>query len=153
MSTPLNRAEILGEIRAHLQGRIQSLSEDLKALQQTNADNQKSSVGDKHDTEREMVAQEMDTLIGRIEQERQFITLIDSFMVRQTSPTQAQSGAIIQTDRATFLLGIPIGKVLLASGPVMGISLQSPIGQNLLGKTAGVLLSVGAQQYHISAIY
>ncbi|GAA4786921.1 hypothetical protein GCM10023231_13800 [Olivibacter ginsenosidimutans] len=112
----------------------------------------KSSAGDKYETTREMMQQE----IRRIEQQllnakqlKQQLLAID---YNKKSGDQVQIGSYIETSNGNFLLGIALGSVSLEHKTYFIISPVSPLGKLLLGKKIGAAVLFNNRSYQILTI-
>lgn len=112
----------------------------------------KSSAGDKYETTREMMQQE----IRRIEQQllnakqlKQQLLAIDFDKQRGN---HVQVGSYIETSNGNFLLGIALGSVSLEHKIYFIISPISPLGKLLLGKKPGAAVLFNNRSYQILTI-
>ena len=120
-------------------------------LQKDIAEDSKSSAGDKFETSREMAQQELVKLNTQLNEQQRLKNLVDN----QSGETfsQVQSGALIETNKGAFLLGIPVGNISFNGKELVGIGLGAPLGQLLLHKQANDRVSFNNQQFIIEAIY
>lgn len=128
--------------------RIQAIR-DITAVAESSAlDETKSSAGDKYETGREMLKQEMEKNAAQLDEAtRQKQILLSLTSVR--AETVIGAGALVETDRMFFYIAVSLGQVKFGNTQAMVISPLSPIGKMLLGKTAGENFSFNSAQYHI----
>jgi hypothetical protein len=102
----------------------------------------KSTAGDKHDTATAMahLAQEQSSQLHRVLTQQLQIFLQPQW--RKNLQTICP-GSLIQTDKGYFLLLHAIGKITCQNIPIMTMSIASPMGQALMGKTAGACIQTG----------
>ena len=96
----------------------------------------KSSAGDKHETGRTMM---------QLEEQKATVQLYAALEVKQTlnqldvemTNTQAGLGSLVRCDTGSYFIAISAGKLVIEGTKYYGISLPSPIGLILAGKSAG----------------
>lgn len=146
------RKECLNSVSHHLNRRIQSTLDELQAMQSSNADNTKSTAGDKHDTERAMAHMEMENLSKRLENDRRLLHALEQVIKQLPGHDQVREGSIITTDRGIFLIGVACGRVAAGQSFITGISTQSPLGKHIIGKKQGAQVPINGNIFTIQAI-
>lgn len=147
----LDRSQLLASIHSHLSERIEAMYTDLRDLQDATSSNYKSTAGDKHDTEREMVRMEMDNLAKRIENEQRMLHQVEQCAGK--NPTEkVATGSFVQTKDHLLFIGSAFGLLHLEKQAVMGISELSPVGNALLGKKHGETVDIHSRSYRILRI-
>ncbi|MDA0195636.1 MAG: 3-oxoacyl-ACP synthase [Bacteroidetes bacterium] len=125
-----------------------SIDETSKAL----VDETKSSAGDKYETGREMIKQEIDKLEAQLilaRRELQTLTQINPARVC----TSADLGALVTVDGPiSYFISISGHKLDTNEGPVLSISPMSPIGQAMLGCKTGDEFVFGEKSILIQSI-
>lgn len=108
----------------------------------------KSTAGDKHDTARAMMHQEVENLSRQLSEARKLETILSTI-----DPEKANSsvslGAAVKTSNGKFYIAIPAGQIV---DGWFAISLSSPIGQVLKAKKAGETASFNGREYLIEKI-
>lgn len=147
----MDKKALFQHISQTLSEKIIRLQADMADLQKDIAEDSKSSAGDKFETSREMAQQELLKLGTQLSEQQRMKSLVES----QTAEAyaQAQSGAVVFTDKGIFLLGIPVGKVSFHGFDLIGIGLGAPLGQSLLHKKKNDQLLFNGQQFLIAEIY
>jgi hypothetical protein len=147
----LDKKAFFQHISTTISEKITSLQGDISDLQKGMADDSKSSAGDKFETAREMAQQELVKLTAQLNEQQRLKGLVDN---QSTEPaTQVQLGAVIQTNKGLFLMGIPIGNNTFEGKNIIGIGLGAPLGQLLLHKKKGDSVLFNNQQFLIEEIY
>lgn len=100
------------------------------------ANETKSSAGDKYETGRAMMHLEKEKQSGQL---NQVLTLKSRLrqIPFQKVHSEVATGALVQTSLGPLFFLESIGKVMLGGDKFQVISIQSPIGQVLLGAKAG----------------
>ena len=117
----LTKSEVIAELDRQLLRKLSYLNTSLKqAIDSRNSDT-KSSAGDKFETSREMAQIEIQKIETEISKTQQFITDLHS-----------KGTQFINTDKGTFLISIPFGKVMVNTTEVFCISNSAPITKQLV---------------------
>ncbi len=147
----MNKKAFFQHITHFISEKISSLQVDIADLQKGIAEDSKSSAGDKFETSREMAQQELGKLSTQLNEQQRMRSLIANQSVDKA--TQVQLGALVQTNKGLFLIGIPIGNSSFEGKEVIGIGLGAPLGQLLLHKKKADSISFNNQQFTIEEIY
>lgn len=116
---------------------LQQSIEQARAAQQGDT---KSSAGDKFETTREMMSQEIDKLSRQLAELLQQKKLLSS-LNPERSHDIVQAGSIIDTSTGAFYLSVSAGSFEAEGKSWQLISAQSPVGKALLGKKKGEQVS------------
>ena len=111
----------------------------------------KSSAGDKYETSREMITQEIknnSTHLAEAVKQKQLLSQIDVIKVFDT----IQTGSLVFTNHETFFISISAGTLLLGSQNYQCISPSSPLGRNFIDKKKGDKVVFNAKVYLILMI-
>lgn len=119
--------------------------------QNASSQDTKSSAGDKFETSREMIAQEIRKLDAQLEIIRSQQILLQK-LVKVTRQDQVVNGSLIQTNHGWFFLGIPVGKIVTEDITVFCLSLAAPLGQVLDGKKKGDSFAFRGKDYVIESL-
>lgn len=112
----------------------------------------KSSAGDKFETTREMMTQEIEkgtALLNKLSEDRnRLLSLL------QTDSTESvQQGSLVITSNGKFYVGVSIGAVSMNGEKYQTISSSSPIGHLLLNKKPGEKIQLNEKEYVIDAVF
>lgn len=111
----------------------------------------KSSVGDKHETGRAMLQLEME----KAGQQLHGITLMKEILAKVKEgniSNIAHLGSIVTTNKRNYYLSISAGKLIVNEMEFFAVSVLSPIGKLLLGKTVEDSISFNGNTFKIEAI-
>lgn len=147
----MDKKALFETISESITEKIIRLQADIADLQKDIAEDSKSSAGDKFETSREMAQQELGKLGTQLNEQQRMKSLVENQAAEKL--VQAQSGAVIFTNKGIFLLGIPVGKISFRDSEVIGIGLGAPLGQSLLNKKKTDQISFNGQQFIIEEIY
>lgn len=128
-----SKIELLEHLNLALNADIQELETELESLQQSIENESKSSAGDKYETGREMINQEIGKVQSNLNLKRKMIIdlqRIDS----KLKYDDVQHGALIVSADNIYFISIPIGRIVVNNQTVYCVSPTSPIVQEMLGK-------------------
>ena len=146
----MNKSEILQIIQDKLSAKIENLE---RLINETRASNNetKSSMGDKFETSREMVQQEINTLqiqLNENVQARNSLKQINT-NVHQTIAL----GSLVETDKGLFYIAVSLGQIIFNEKKIFVISTESPLGKMLFGKKKGEEISLNTSNQTILQIW
>lgn len=147
----MNKKAFFQHLSNSLSEKIARLQLDIADLQRDIAEDSKSSAGDKFETSREMAQQELGKLSTQLSEQQRIKSLIENLSVEKMSQTQL--GAIVETNKGMFLVGIPIGNNSFEGKNIIGIGLGAPLGQLILHKKKADELFFNNQIIIIEEIY
>lgn len=154
MSPEMNqiRETLLNLCHQYLNENERQLRESIADLQRSANEETKSSAGDKYETGRAMAQLEIEKLSAQaneIIKQRNTLLSIKS----DRSSEIISIGAVVETSIASYFLGISGPKFLVDGKTFFCISVSSPIGAALKGKTVGEIFSFNGKQHKILKVY
>lgn len=130
------REALVEACKKHVAARIADLEIALTSAHEASTDDTKSSAGDKYETTREMMQQDIARCQMQLSEAKK-----DEFTIKELlTPQQfefVQQGSLVETDKGIYFIAISIGVVSVAGMKVFVISNQSPIAKLLLKKKVG----------------
>ncbi|MGI4750368.1 MAG: hypothetical protein ACRYFB_07025 [Janthinobacterium lividum] len=133
---------------AHIQHRISDAENAIADARKASENETKSSAGDKYETSRAMMQQEIDLNSRQLLEARKQQT-----QLQQISPDSehiaAQAGSLVETDQQNFYLAVGAGAFLIDQKQYYSISMASPIGLQIKGKTAGSSFKLNGKDFKI----
>lgn len=134
-----------------IEERIQTAEIALKQAREASNDDTKSSAGDKYETSREMMQQDIDRNKRLLIDAEENLMLLNS--IKDAVPTDAaRNGSLVYTSQGNFYLSISAGQLHLGKDVFFAISAFSPIGKLLLGKGKGDQFDFNGKKYLIKEI-
>ena len=134
-SCKMDKKEVHQQALKLVQVKLAELEAHYRDLQEGQSSNSKSTAGDKHDTEREMVQAELNNYSRQIQAQKQNLNSLKS--IDPTRKQKVEQGALVQTENGWFYISIPLGKLEFENQKLWLISLASPMGQAINGKKTG----------------
>lgn len=134
-----------------IEQRIQTAETALAQAREASNDDTKSSAGDKYETSREMMQQDIDR------NKRLLIDAQENFKVLETighAPLSdtISGGSLVHTSQGIFYVSISAGQLQFEGQTVFAISAASPIGKMLLGKKKGDTFNFNGKDYVINSV-
>lgn len=132
--------------------KILELDEAIVLARSAQQEDTKSSAGDKFETSREMMTQEIEKntlLLAEAKQQRQNLLQIPSNHTHST----IQRGSIVESNHGNFYVGVSVGAVNIEEKIFQTISPASPVGSILLGKKAGDTFVFNGKEYIVQQVY
>ena len=127
----MNKPEILKIIQTKFSEKIENLE---RLITETRASNNetKSSMGDKYETSREMVQQEINNLQIQLNE-----NLKDKSSLKFINTNSHQIiglGSLVETDKGIFYIAVSLGEIIFEKNKIFVISTESPLAKVLVGK-------------------
>lgn len=114
--------------------KMQMFREERNAINQGILEDNKSSAGDKFETGRETMTQDLNTVEKQLKQARfEFDELCRLQSIKGISPT-IQEGSLVKIGNDLFLISISFGQINVGDEKVFLLSENSPLGQSLIGR-------------------
>jgi transcription elongation GreA/GreB family factor len=132
----IERTNILAALSEHINTKIRESEMYLNGLIDSRNNDTKSSAGDKYETGRSMMQQEIDRAEDQLQQQKIQRNELERLMKLKPG-SRCEIGSIISIDDELFLIGPALGKVEIEGGIIFSISMGSPLGRLLIGKKEG----------------
>ncbi|MDN3607379.1 hypothetical protein [Kaistella yonginensis] len=146
----MNKTEILQIIQDKLSEKIGTLE---RMIAETRASNNetKSSMGDKYETSREMVQQEINNIQLQLNEN---LRAKNSLKLITTNPHQTIGvGSLVETEKGLFYIAVSLGEIIFNEKKIFVISTESPLGNVLLGHKTGEEISLNNLKQKILKIW
>lgn len=134
-----------------IEQRIQTAETALAQAREASNDDTKSSAGDKYETSREMMQQDIDRnkrLLMDAEENRKVLETIG-----HAAPSAiVKGGSLVETTEGIFYISISAGMLQAEGKTVFAISAASPIGKLMLGKQQKDSFSFNGKNYVIEQV-
>ena len=127
----MNKSLLLDIIKSKLSEKINNL-EKLIAETRASSNDTKSSMGDKYETGREMLQQEINNLqiqLNEVAKQKDFLkTVLPKIAEKE------EKGAIVKTEKGLFFISVSLGEVSFENQKIICISPESPLAKAMYGK-------------------
>jgi transcription elongation GreA/GreB family factor len=131
--------------------RIETAETALAQAQEASNDDTKSSAGDKFETTREMMQQDIFRNKKLLADAQQNLALLKS-LVDVPAAEIVKNGSLVETSQGVFYVSVSAGQLSIDGKTAFAMSAASPVGQLMLGKRVGETFSFNQKEYKIIAI-
>ena len=134
-----------------IQNRLDNIEYSMLQARQASNDDTKSSAGDKYETTREMMQQEMDRnskLLYEAGQQKIALQQIENVDVAN----EVKNGSLVMTSNGNFYISISAGELSTEGQSFIAVSQAAPIGRGFIGKRMGEELNFNGKNYIINQI-
>lgn len=128
----MEKSKILEAVKSRIAEKIQKLE---KLIEETRASNNdtKSSMGDKYETGREMLQQEINNLQRQLNESLNQQSIIQK--ISSDPLSKVQNGALVKTDKGLFYISASAGEIMVDQQKIMTVSAESPLAKAMYGLT------------------
>lgn len=130
----MNKTSLISTLRQKLSDKILHL-ENLIAETRASNNDTKSSMGDKYETGREMLQQEINNLQRQLNEALNQQNAIQK--LNDSESISADFGAVVQTSNGLFYIATSVGEIKAEDKKIITISLESPLAKAMHGKKKG----------------
>lgn len=145
----MDKASLLRLIKEKLSEKIENF-EKLISETRASSNDTKSSMGDKYETGREMLQQEINNLqvqLNEILKQKDFLKT-----VLPKPNDKAEKGAIVKTEKGLFFISVSLGEIQIENEKIICISPESPLAKAMNGKQKGDTFSLNNMSQKIIEI-
>ncbi|WP_312750398.1 hypothetical protein [Epilithonimonas hominis] len=135
----MNKTELIKLISQKLYEKIQTFEKLIAETRASNNDT-KSSMGDKYETGREMLQQEINNLQVQLNEVLKQQDFLKTILVKPSD--KAEKGAIVKTERGLFFISVSLGELSFEHQKIICISPESPLAKAMNGKQKGDVFSL-----------
>ena len=111
----------------------------------------KSSMGDKYETSREMMALEMRKANEQLQESSKLKRVLGELKLN-TSTELISLGSLISTSIGDFYLSVSLGKIEIEGKTLFALSAVSPLGIELVGKSSGEDFEFNSRKIKVESI-
>ena len=144
------KQQLIAQLDRILSAKLEALAASITSTQESRDSDTKSSAGDKFETSREMAQIELNNLENQAEKTARMLNELKQ--IKTTSTATIGYGSLVNTNHGTYFLSIPYGKLQLDDTTYYVISMASPIGQQLNGKTTEDTFVFNGQNYRVTQV-
>ena len=144
------KSELLEIIHQKISEKIQKLEQLIAETRASNNDT-KSSMGDKYETSREMLQQEINNLQIQLNEH-----LKSQQILKNINPNPHKIvtlGSLVETEKGMFFIAISLGELSFNQEKIFVVSAESPLAKAMSGKKVGETFIVNNLTQIIKNIY
>ena len=146
----MKKEEILNILKNKISEKILTF-ENLIAETRASSNDTKSSMGDKYETGREMLQQEINNLqvqLNEVLKQRDFLKSLSA-----KPSVKAEKGALVKTDKGLFYISVSLSNIDFDGNKIFCISTDSPLAKVLEGKSESESISLNNVNHKILNIF
>lgn len=132
----MKKKNLINKATEVVEEKIKELKEEILDLQDSMNADEKSTAGDKHETSRAIIQNEIEQLGRQLNSHEQHLRMFKGIDFDHTHD-YVESGAFVITNKYHLFLGISLGKLEVEGDDIQFVSMESPIAQALLKKKVG----------------
>lgn len=125
------KAELLELVKNKIAEKINKLELLIAETRASNNDT-KSSMGDKYETSREMLQQEINNLQVQLNEQLKSQQILKS--INPQAHKIVGSGSLVETDKGKFFIAVSLGDITYNQEKIFVISAESPLAKAMHGK-------------------
>lgn len=141
-----NRPEIIAKLHQITEEKINHFQRLIDDLRDSNTET-KSSMGDKYETSREMLQQEIRQIQSQLLVFQNHQSILNR--IKENPSTNIALGSIVQTSFGNFVIASSLGEFIVEEVKYISISEQTPLAQQLLGKKVGETFEINQKEFQI----
>ena len=149
----MTRSQVFEALESHLMAAVKEGDWHLSSLQEALASEAKSTAGDKHETGRAMIHQEMRQVNETLQRSQSALRELTRMKKSSESPSRVVSGVLVETTGPWVLMGLPLGKLDFEGTIVLGVSSEAPLAKAWLGAEPGDEVHMGPRTFFIKALH
>lgn len=150
MNTDMDKSGILEMVKDRLMEKIRKFEDLIESTRDSNNDT-KSSMGDKYETGREMLQQEINNLQRQLNE-----TLNQQASLQKITAEpcpKVQTGALVQTEKGLFYIAVSAGDLILDNHKIITVSPESPLAKSMNALALGQTFTVNNISQTIKEIW
>ncbi|MFC5871511.1 hypothetical protein ACFP3I_02785 [Chryseobacterium arachidis] len=126
----MNKEYLLEIIKNKVSEKIRKFENLIAETRESNNDT-KSSMGDKYETGREMLQQEINNLQRQLNEALNQQNALQKITAEPLS--KVQNGALVKTDKGLFYISASVGEIIVDNRKIMTVSAESPLVKAMNG--------------------
>lgn len=145
------KKELLSRCFEKIEERVREIMLAIQQAQEALESETKSSAGDKYETSREMIQQDLNRCHMQLSQAKKDWILLQKIEIGIKE--KVEMGAIVMTEKGTYFMAVSLGQQQVDGRNFIVISPSSPIGKLLLGSEIGDAIFFNGAKQLITAVY
>lgn len=151
MTLQVGKQQIYDRCREIVAQRVKNAKDAMDSAQAAANDETKSSAGDKYETGREMMQQEMENNAVQLNEARKLKEILDRINPTKKYDT-VQSGSLVITNNGNFYISVGLGKISVDGADFFAIAPSSPLGSLLMEKKAQDTVELNGRKFVLQQV-
>ncbi|RZM18259.1 MAG: 3-oxoacyl-ACP synthase [Pedobacter sp.] len=135
-----------------IEQRIQTAETALEQARESSNDDTRSSAGDKYETSREMMQQEIDRNKRLLIDAEENLRILKAIDITANPLEIVRHGSLVDTNQGSFYISVSAGQLAVDGKTIFAVSPASPIGKTLLNKKKGGKFDFNGKAYEIQQV-
>ena len=135
----------------YLKGREAEIRKAIAEAQEAANEDTKSSAGDKFETGREVMQQEIELNLVRLSELNKLKTTLE-YIIPAQKGTIVMPGSVVYTSNGNYYIAISAGQLKADGTTFYAISAASPIGSKMAGQKAGYEFTLNGKKFVIEKV-
>jgi transcription elongation GreA/GreB family factor len=135
----------------YVEDRLKRIKQNIQEIKESLDSETKSSAGDKHETGRAMLQLEREKMGLQLHEAEKMAVILSRISITNRARTVVL-GSLVTTSKEEYFLAVSAGEYKNEDESIFCISGGTPIGQLLLGKTIGDVVSHNDEKIRIKKI-
>lgn len=135
----------------NIKQKIEEIDSAIAERREAISNETKSSMGDKYETTREMLQQDININLERLNKVKLDLEVLNTINA-DSALNVAKTGSVVKTSKGNYYLSISAGKLTINGELYYSVSVSSPIGQQLKGKRQGEEFNFNGNNYVIKEV-
>ncbi len=145
------KTKLLSRCEEYITSHRERINSALSSIRSSLLDEEKSTVGDKHHTNRAMLQLDRENLSQQMIEVEKQEAIMNKISLEHINEI-AHLGSLVITDHANYFMSVSAGAVELEDKTYYCVSLESPIGKLMLGKREGEVAVFNDKKIKIQVI-
>lgn len=145
------KQELYNLCRQYLENSISEIEAAIADRRDAIANETKSSMGDKYETTREMLQQDINMNLERLSKAKSDEAALN-LINKEMNSAVVIPGSLVQTNNGHFYISISAGQLSVDRNKYYAVSLASPIGVQLKGKQQGDTFTLNGKHFVIENV-
>lgn len=145
------KKELYNKCQEFVNEKLQTIEKTIQSNKNALNSETKSSAGDKHETGRAMLQLEMEKAGQQLKVVNEMQQQLDRIDF-ETDSNFVRLGSVVLTSQMNYFISVSAGKIVIESKSFFAISLNSPIGELLIGKKEGDIVVFRDQKIKIKEV-
>lgn len=146
------KEEVFNACLTVLSSKIIEIKSSIESVKESSKNDTKSSMGDKYETSREMLQQEINRLDKQLADANQQLFMLKNIAISKKSD-KVIPGSYVKTSMGDFFITVALGELNINNSKIFVISPVSPLGKNLQGKQKNDTLVINGKEIKILNIF
>jgi hypothetical protein len=145
------KKQLLDHILKQIDDKINILQSEFNVYKESAANETKSTAGDKHDTSKSMMQLEQEKMGAQLADILSQKSVLQNISINKVQKTIGL-GSLVYTNNGIFFLSVFSKPIIISSLSYIPVSIQSPIGKELIKSKKGSSILINAKQYKVDRV-